>query len=77
VIKAVWDEAFKRSYKKRIKKNDDLRRRFWQKMELFLENPFLPNLRTHKLSGRLEGLWAFSVDDDRRVVFAFVRIALY
>jgi addiction module RelE/StbE family toxin len=72
VIEAVWDEAFKRSYRKRIKKNNDLKRRFWQKMELFLHSPFSPQLRTHKLSGRLEGLWAFSVDDDCRVIFDFI-----
>ena len=29
-------------------------------------------LRTHKLSGKLEGLWAFSVDEDCRVVFEFI-----
>jgi addiction module RelE/StbE family toxin len=72
VIKAVWDEAFKRSYKKRIQKNEVLRRKFWQRMELFLESPFSPQLRTHKLSGKLEGLWAFSVDNDLRIVFEFL-----
>jgi len=29
-------------------------------------------LRTHKLSGKLEGQWAFSVDDDCRVVLEFI-----
>jgi len=71
VISAVWDEAFKRSYRKRIRKNEGLRRRFWRKMELFLSSPFSPQLRTHKLSGKLEGQWAFSVDEDCRVVFEF------
>ena len=72
MIRAVWDEAFKRSYKKRIRRNEELRRRFWERMELFLESPFSPRLRTHKLSGKLEGLWAFSVDNDCRVVFEFI-----
>ena len=35
-------------------------------------SPFSPQLRTHKLSGKLEGQWAFSVDDDCRVVFEFI-----
>ena len=68
MISAVWDEAFKRSYRKRIKKNDERRRR----MELFLASPFSTQLRTHKVSGKLEGQWAFSVDDDCRVVFEFI-----
>jgi len=28
-----------------------------------------PLLRTHKLTGDLDGYWAFSVDDDLRVLF--------
>jgi addiction module RelE/StbE family toxin len=72
VIRAIWDEGFKRSYRKKVKKNENLRRRFWQRMELFLGSPFSAQLRTHKLSGKLEGQWAFSVDDDCRVVFEFI-----
>jgi proteic killer suppression protein len=72
VISAIWDEAFKRSYRKRIKKDEERRRRFWRRMDLFLASPFSPQLRTHKLSGKLEGRWAFSVDDDCRVVFEFI-----
>jgi addiction module RelE/StbE family toxin len=72
VISAVWDEAFKRSYRKRIKNDEERRRRFWRRVELFLSSPFSPQLRTHKLSGKLEGQWAFSVDDDCRVVFEFI-----
>ena len=72
MISAIWDEAFKRSYKKRIKNNEERRRRFWRRMELFLASPFSPQLRTHKLSGKLGGQWAFSVDEDCRVVFEFI-----
>jgi len=41
-------------------------------MKLFSKEPFHPRLRTHKLSGKLEGLWAFSVSYDCRVVFEFI-----
>ena len=41
-------------------------------MELFSKNPFNPRLRTHKLTGKLEGLWAFSVDYDYRIIFKFI-----
>jgi mRNA-degrading endonuclease YafQ of YafQ-DinJ toxin-antitoxin module len=53
VIKAAWDQGFKRSYKKRVRNNSRLKKKFWEKMEIFLENPFFPQLRTHKLSGKL------------------------
>jgi len=72
VIRAVWDEGFRRTYRKRVKKREELRKRFWQRLELFLATPFTPQLRTHKLSGKFEGRWAFSVDDDCRVVFEFI-----
>jgi mRNA-degrading endonuclease YafQ of YafQ-DinJ toxin-antitoxin module len=35
----------------------------------FSTDPRDPLLRTHKLKGELEGYWAFSVDDDLRVLF--------
>jgi toxin HigB-1 len=49
-----------------------LKHRFWMAMELFSRNPFHQKLRTHKLSGKLEGLWAFTVSYDCRVVFKFL-----
>ena len=72
MIKAVWDQGFKRSYKKRIRNNSKLKKKFWEKIKIFLENPFFSQLRTHKLSGKLAGQWAFSIDDDCRIVFEFV-----
>jgi mRNA-degrading endonuclease YafQ of YafQ-DinJ toxin-antitoxin module len=35
------------------------------------ENPSDPALKTHKLSGRLRGLWACWVEYDCRIIFAF------
>jgi len=69
VLKITWDQGFKRIYKKKIKTDDDLKKRFWDTVELFSKTPFNPRLRTHKLTGKLEGLWAFSVAFDYRVVF--------
>jgi mRNA-degrading endonuclease YafQ of YafQ-DinJ toxin-antitoxin module len=39
---------------------------------MFAKNPFQPRLRTHKLTGKLDGLWAFSVNFDCRVIFKFL-----
>jgi mRNA-degrading endonuclease YafQ of YafQ-DinJ toxin-antitoxin module len=39
---------------------------------MFSKTPFHPSLRTHKLVGKLEGLWAVSVAYDCRVVFRFM-----
>ena len=72
MINAVWDEGFKRSYRKRIQRFPHLKKRFWEKLEVFLENPYASPLRTHRLSGKLSGQWAFSIDDDYRVIFEFI-----
>ena len=72
MIRVTRDQGFKRIYKKKVKNNEELKKRFWDAMELFLKEPFNPHLRTHKLTGRLEGLWAFSVTYDCRVIFKFL-----
>lgn len=72
MIKATWDQGFKRSYKKKIKNNQELKKRFWDAVELFSKEPFNSRLRTHKLTGKLKGLWAFSVAFDCRVIFKFL-----
>jgi addiction module RelE/StbE family toxin len=41
-------------------------------LELLAEDAFHPQLRTHKLKGKLEGSWACSVGYDLRIVFTFV-----
>ncbi len=41
-------------------------------MKLFSKDPFHKSLRTHKLTGKLDGLWAFSIDYDTRIIFSFV-----
>jgi addiction module RelE/StbE family toxin len=73
VIKIYWDQGFKRSYKRKIKNNSEYKTKFWEALKLFSEEPFSPQLRTHKLSGKLNGLWVFSCLYDCRVIFKFIR----
>ena len=42
-----------------------------KKEPVFRKNPFDESLRTHKLSGRLVGLWAFSINYKYRIIFEF------
>ena len=70
MIKVAFSNSFKRSFKKRIKgQKEEL---FLQKLELFIKDPYHSQLRTHKLSGKLKGLWSFSIDRNIRVIFYFV-----
>ena len=72
MIRITWDQGFRRIYKKTVRSDAILKPRFWKAMELFSRTPFHPKLRTHKLTGKLEGLWAFSVTYDHRVIFKFL-----
>jgi len=42
-----------------------------EKTYLFKNDPHYPNLRTHKLHGKMKNFWAFSVNYDYRVIFKF------
>lgn len=70
-MEVSFSSSFKRAFKKRIKSNVDLEARFWQKLEQFTIDPFEPSLKTHKLSGKLNDFWSFTIDYDERVLFYF------
>jgi mRNA-degrading endonuclease YafQ of YafQ-DinJ toxin-antitoxin module len=70
-VEVSFSSSFKRAFKKWIKGNRDVEAKFWQKLEQFATNPFDPSLKTHKLSGKLEEFWSFSIGYDERVLFYF------
>ena len=67
----IWTTSFKRAYKRRVA-GHTWERAFPDKMNIFVDDPFDARLKTHKLSGKLEGLWSFAVGFDCRVIFEFV-----
>lgn len=73
MINLIWGSRFKESYKKVTRKSPDLRQKINNCLEMFTNEPFHPSLRTHKLSGKLKGLWAFVVEYDCRIVFEFLK----
>lgn len=68
----TFSENFKRAFKKRVKATSS-EKEFWNKLEIFINNPSNTQLKTHKLSGKLKGLSSFSVEFDLRVVFYFTK----
>lgn len=69
--KLAWDSSFRRAFKRWIRKNPRLQKRIFDVLELLSQEMFNPQLKTHKLRGQLEGLWACWVEYDCRIVFAF------
>jgi len=56
-----------------MRKKPDLREEVEETLRLLLQDPFIPQLETHKLRGKLSGSWACSVGYDLRIVFDFVK----
>jgi addiction module RelE/StbE family toxin len=69
-MKLVADKSFKRAFKKITKKNPQLQSKILEVLDLLECDPFTPSLKSHKLTGNLDGYWSCSVAYDCRVVFA-------
>lgn len=65
----VWDSSFKRALKRIIKKNPQLQDKISEVLELLASDYLNPLLKSHKLSGQLDGLWACSVAYDCRIIY--------
>ena len=71
MIKIDFSPSFERAFKRQVRNNRLDQDTFWQRVELFINNPYDPILKTHRLSGKLKSMWAFSLGYDLRVVFYF------
>ena len=67
----IWDNSFKRAFKRFVRKNPQLQEKIFNTLSVLETDPFASSLKSHKLSGQLEGLWACSVAYDCRIIFAF------
>jgi mRNA interferase YafQ len=62
--------------KKRIKQNPHKAHLLVQVINLFLQDPFHPLLKTHKLKGKLSSCYAFTVEYDLRIIFILKTILM-
>jgi mRNA interferase YafQ len=67
----ILDSKFKRRFKRLVKKNPELEGKILTVLEILADDPFTPSLKSHKLTGQLDGLWACSVTYDCRIIFTF------
>ncbi len=66
---AVWAPSFRRAYTKHTRKRPELNEKIIDTLKSLMTDPTDPNLKTHKLHGKLVGLLACSVEYDLRIVF--------
>lgn len=64
----IYSSKFQKSFRKLDAK---LKKQSVNKIKLFQKNPANPVLKTHKLYGILDGLWAFRINYEYRILFVF------
>ena len=69
----IWGKTFVRSFRRFSKKHPDLTIDVEKTLRLLVEDPFAPQLETHKLKGKLLGSWACEVGYDLSIVFDFIK----
>ena len=69
----IWSNTFLRAFKRLMRKQPNLRKEVEGALRLLVQDPFDPQLETHKLKGKLSGSWACKVGYDLRIVFDFVK----
>lgn len=69
MVNLVYTKQFKKKAKKYPKdKQEKIDKKLW----IFFTDPYNPILKTHKLTGKLSGYWAFSIEYNLRIMFGFV-----
>ncbi|MGC8785405.1 MAG: type II toxin-antitoxin system YafQ family toxin [Armatimonadota bacterium] len=68
----VWTNTFVRAYKRFSRRHPQLLEKLQRVLEQLSVDPFQTQLRTHKLRGELEGVWACWIERDIRLLFEFV-----
>jgi len=68
MIKIEYSRRFK---KKLDRYNPRQKKRIKEKVWVFAKDPYSPLLKTHQLTGKLKGYWAFSVEYNLRIMFRF------
>ncbi|MGB3653622.1 MAG: type II toxin-antitoxin system mRNA interferase toxin, RelE/StbE family [Rivularia sp. (in: cyanobacteria)] len=71
MITLIWGTSFKRAFKRIVRKNPQLEEKILTVLELLSNDPFTNSLKSHKLRGQLERLWACSVEYDCRIIYTF------
>ena len=68
----IRSSAFIRAARRHLKKHPQQADNLETTLFLLSENAFAPQLKTHKLKGDLDGVWACRVEYDLRILFELV-----
>jgi addiction module RelE/StbE family toxin len=69
MVKIKLSGKFDINYKEFISLEPKQKENIWYKINIFQKKPSDTRLRNHKLTGKLNGKWAFSITNDIRIVY--------
>lgn len=72
MTKIDFSGKFQKMYEDLVNKESDLKQVIFKKIELFRKNPNDTRLENHELTKRMAGKYAFSIDDDIRIVYEWI-----
>ena len=67
-MEIFYSPQFLHEYKRLPEK---IKEQAMKKERIFRKNPFNQQLKTHKLKGKFNEFWAFSIDFQYRIIFKF------
>jgi len=65
----IYSKTFVKHFKKRIENKENLEKRLVERVNLFLLDKMNPILKDHALTGKKQGLRAFSIAGDLRIIY--------
>lgn len=69
----VYDISFHKDFRKQLRLlTPAIREKFWQRLELWQEQPTHPLINHHTLSGKLRGLHSINITGDVRAIYEIV-----
>lgn len=72
MYKLVVTESYLRKARKFFLKHPEILQQYQKVLTLLCLNPQHPSLRTHKLSGKLAGLFSVSINLSYRIIINFI-----
>ena len=68
----IRTSTFIRALRRSLKKHPDATANIEDVLQTLADDAFAPRLKTHKLKGQLDGVWACTAGYDLRILFEFV-----
>ena len=72
IVKIKQSSQYVSDYKDLIFKNSEITADIAKRLSLFCRKPDDDRLRNHKLKGKLADRWAFSINDDIRIIYKWI-----